>query len=454
VSDYREVGPVKQGRHRLAARAALEKIYRAAVGAADPVRLLRQKLRLLSDRLELPEAGARFWARRDLYVIAAGKGVERTREFWERCDRVREGVLVGRRGDARPQRRGRIAQLAASHPLPDEASFGAALSCARLLEKTAYGDWVIFLLMGGASSLLAWPAPGLTLDDKRKTTGLLLKSGMSIAEINAVRKHLSRVKAGGLLRRAYPARVLTLAISDVIGDDPSVIGSAPTYYDPTTFGAALGLLARYGVLERLPRRVRGHLRRGARGELPETMKPESRLADLHPYFVIANWRTALAEAQRAAESLGFSCTVTSEPLTGDTRAAAGRFCREIARALADRSRRRPHGLFAAGETTVAVKGSGLGGRNQEFALACALELAGAPGVYLLSAGSDGIDGFTDVAGAFADGTTLGRAVARGLDPRAALARNDSYRFFRELGDLFAPGPTGTNVLDLKLALLY
>lgn len=446
---------VKQGTRRPAARAALEEIYRAAVGAADPARLLRQKLRIFSDRFEVGERGSfRFPAAGGLYVIAAGKGVGRSVEFWEACERVKEGLLVGPRGNGRAASRGRFALLGAGHPLPDDGSVGAAVSCSRLLERTAYGDWVIFLLMGGASSLLAWPAPGLTLTDKRRTNLLLLKSGMSIGEINCVRKHISRVKAGGLLRRAYPARVLTLAISDVVGDDPAVIGSAPTHHDPTTFRAALGLLARYRILERVPPRVREHLRRGARGELPETMKPDPRLARHHPYFVIGNWRSALAEAQRAAASLGFSCAVRPEPITGDTRAAAARFCREIRRALADRSRRRPRCLLAAGETTVAVTGSGIGGRNQEFALACALELAGAPDVYILSAGSDGIDGFTEAAGAFADGTTVARAVARGLDPRAALADNDSHRFFRSLGDLFAPGPTGTNVLDFKLALLY
>jgi glycerate-2-kinase len=305
--------------------------------------------------------------------------------------------------------------------------------------------------MGGASSLLVEPAAGLTLADKREVFSLLLKSGMAIAEMNAVRKHLSAVKGGGLLRRAAPAPVITFAISDVIGNDPSVIGSAPSYYDPTTFRDALSLLGRYKLLSRVSPRVRRHLADGNAGKTPETVKPGSAVARRSHFLLLADNRTALAAAKREAEALGLGATIMTSTLSGDARTRA----RELARKLKAMRKpsRAPRCLLLGGETTVRVTGRGRGGRNQEFALASAAALAGCRGVYLLTAASDGSDGPTDAAGAFVDGETLKRAAACRLDPARALQQNNSYGFFARVGDLFRPGPSGTNVLDFVIALV-
>jgi glycerate-2-kinase len=378
--------------------------------------------------------------------------VEESAHFWQALfkERLQGGLLISR--DLRlPGRSGKILSVAAGHPLPDQRSLKSAKRCLSLLRGAGRKDCVVLYLMGGASSLLAKPAAGLTLEDKRKTTELLLKSGMNISEMNCVRKHLSAIKAGGLLRHAYPARLLTLAVSDVLGDDPTVIGSALTFHDPTTYKDAWMLLERYGLLARLPGRVRAHLSRGLRGEIPETLKPGSALVPEKHFVLLANNQDALSAAKDKAVSLGFATTILTASLSGDTTTEAKRLCAFLKRTM---SYRRPHCFLLGGETTVTVRGRGQGGRNQEFALASAIEISGSSGLYMLSAGTDGSDGTTPAAGAFADGTTLSKGEALGLDARRALRENDSYRFFKTLGELFCPGPTGTNVLDLKVILSY
>jgi glycerate 2-kinase len=312
---------------------------------------------------------------------------------------------------------------------------------------------VLVLLSGGASALLVRPAPGLALADKAAATAALLGCGAPITEMNTVRKHLSAVKGGGLARRAGGRRLWALILSDVVGDDIATIGSGPTAADPTTFAAACGVIAGYGLEPRLPRAVLDHLRRGARGEVPETPKPGDPCFRHVRNEIIGGNATALAAAAAHAAALGLEPIVWPEPITGDTTAAATAF----ATALRQRLRAdplRPACVVAGGETTVVVRGRGRGGRNQEFALAAALALDGGGAIELLSAGTDGVDGPTDAAGAFAGTHTIATARARGLDARAALADNASYDFFAAVGDLFRPGPTGTNVMDLKIALLH
>jgi glycerate-2-kinase len=324
-----------------------------------------------------------------------------------------------------------------------------------MLRRAGRNDCVIFFLMGGASSLLAQPARGIALADKQAATAALLKSGMNIAEMNCVRKHLSAIKAGGLLRAAYPARMITLAISDVIGDDPAVIASAPSFHDPTTFTDAWEIIERYSLVNKIPEAVKNHLLSGVRGEIPETLKPGSLLSRRSPFVVIANNRDSLEAAKRKAESLGFAAKILTAELNGDAALRAKEICSKLRLSYSgQQSARRPRCFLIGGETTVRVKGGGLGGRNQQFALASVPALSGSKGVYLLSAASDGSDGPTDAAGAFVDGETLTRARRLGLDPRRALRDNDSYHFFQRLGDLFRPGPTGTNVLDFIIALVY
>lgn len=434
----------------------LKEIYHAAIRAVQPSTLLSESLKLSGPALlvESKQGRLRLPLRGRVFVVGAGKGVDLTAPVWEAlfADRLEGGMLLCRERSFRGRLR-RIAVGVGGHPLPDERSLAGTERCLRLLRRTRRDDWVIFFLMGGASSLLVKPPPCLTLEDKRRVTDLLLKSGMAVSEMNCIRKHLSAIKAGGILRHAYPARVLTLAISDVLGDDPTVIGSAPTFHDPTTYRDGWEILGKYRLLKQIPENARDYLLRGIRGKIPETLKPGSGFSAQNPFALLANNREALAAAKGKAVSLGFAATVLTSELSGDTVTKARELCSFLKR-IKDGSYRRPHCFLLGGETTVHVRGNGKGGRNQEFALASAIALTGRSGLDFLSAGSDGSDGPTGAAGAFADGLTISRARALGLDPQQALRDNDSYNFFDRLGDLFRPGPTGTNVLDLKIALLY
>lgn len=385
--------------------------------------------------------------------MGIGKGADRSAPFWARLfgARLKRGIFIVRDRVMR-RRLPRVEITVAGHPLPDERGLRATRRCIELLSKASREDTVVVFLMGGASSLLVEPAPGLTLADKRRTAGLLLKSGMAIGEMNTVRKHLSSIKGGGLLRAADPAGVITLAISDVIGNDPSVIGSAPTFHDPTTFKDALAILRRYRLMRRIPKAARRRIVAGAQGKIPETVKPGSAVTHRSGFVLLADNRAALAAGKRAAEALGFRASIVTSKLSGDARTRA-RELAAILKTLAGKKSPMPRCLLLGGETTVKVRGKGLGGRNQEFALASAAALAGSRGVHLLSAASDGSDGPTDAAGAFVDGETARRAKARSLNIAAALKQNDSHVFFSRLGDLFRPGPTGTNVLDFVIALI-
>jgi glycerate-2-kinase len=334
-----------------------------------------------------------------------------------------------------------------SHPLPDERSLRATVDLCQVVDRQPAAAPLLCLVSGGASSLLVQPQPPLSLADKMAVNRLLLECGAEIAEINTVRKHLSTVKGGGLARRAGGRPILTLALSDVIGDQPSIIGSGPAVPDPTTYAEALAVLEHYSLAAHVPPAVRELLVRGVRGELVETLKPESAAAHHLSAAVVGSNRTALAGAAIEARRLGYEPLIDPEPLVGDSATAA--------RAWAARLRRLPRAArwcaIAGGETTVVVRGGGRGGRNQEFALGLAQALAG-ESIVALSAGSDGIDGPTDAAGAFVDGVSGQRAAALGLDVAAALADNDSYPFFDRLDDLLRCGPTGTNVMDVKVAV--
>jgi len=426
-------------RNQARGRRGLERIFRAAVAAVEPERLVAERLRKLS--LGAGDAGK-------VWLVAAGKAASSMAKAAVLVlgSRLAGGVVVAPRVTRGLPRR--IRTFAGGHPIPDRSSLAAGRAAWALAGRLGEDDWLLVLLSGGASSLLVLPASGLTLADKVAVNRLLLRARAAIGEVNTVRKHLSRLKGGGVLRRAGKARVVGLLLSDVIGSSPSVIGSGPTAADPTTYADAWRVLEHHGLVSKLPARARRHLDRGRKHRLPETVKP----GELRPQnSVIGDNRLALVAAKQKASELGLAASVVTASLRGDTRRAAHRFAAKI---LVHRRRaRRDLCLLAGGETTVEVRGGGLGGRNQEFALALAEELRGVAGVSCLSAGSDGRDGPTDAAGAFVDGLTAERARRRGLEPRAFLERNDSYRFFERLGDLFRPGPTGTNVMDLKIVLV-
>ncbi len=430
-------------------RSLLERIFRAAVAAVEPGQLVRNRfvdgeslrLRVGAERT-LSVEGRKVW------MIAAGKAATAMARESARTlgSRLAAGVIAApcRASRLPPRTRGFVG----GHPLPSRGSLAAGRAVWELLRRARADDVVLVLLSGGASSLLVLPAARITLHDKVATNRLLLRAGATIAEINAVRKHLSRLKGGGLARRAGEARVVSLLLSDVVGSSPSVIGSGPAAADPTTYADALRVLARRRILDRVPEPVRRHLERGYEGKIAETLKPgERRIRNV----VIGDNRAALAAASAEARSLGYRCQILTAAMRGETHACARRFAAEIRRNA--RRRRRPVCLLAGGETTVEVRGTGRGGRNQEFALVLAGELAGFRRIHCLSAGSDGRDGPTDAAGAFVDGSTAERAARLGLEPRAFLERNDSHGFFRRLGDLFRPGSTGTNVMDLKIVII-
>lgn len=360
-----------------------------------------------------------------------------------------EGLVVTRHGHGLPTRRIRV--MEAGHPLPDTDALRAAEEILRLVASAGPDDRVLGLISGGGSSLLTLPAEGLTLEDLQGVTQALLRCGAPIAEINCVRKHLTKT-LGGRLAAASRAPVLALLISDVAGDDPAVIASGPFAPDPTTHADALDVLARWGVAP--PAAVRAHLQRGARGELPETPKPGAACFARVENRVIAGGRSALEAAARFLRARGVEPVILGDTVEGEAREVAAVFA-----ALAREVRLHaspwtpPVVLLSGGETTVTVRGHGRGGRNAEFALALAVRLQGLAGVYALAADTDGIDGTEDNAGAWITPDSLERAAARGLDARASLVDNDAYGFFAALGELLVTGPTRTNVNDFRAILI-
>lgn len=343
----------------------------------------------------------------------------------------------------------RIQILQAGHPLPDERGLKAAGCIADLLKTTQPDDLVFCLISGGGSALLTALVEGITLDDLQQLTGLLLHSGAPIQRINGLRKHLERLKGGGLARLAAPARVITLILSDVVGDPLDAIASGPTVPDPTTYADAWQTLEEYGLLSSAPPAIRDHLRRGMVGELPETLKPGDQIFQRVSNRLVGSNSMAAQAAAEKARALGWNAAVLTARKEGEAREVGtelGRLARQVRQQGIPLLP--PACLILGGETTVTVRGGGLGGRNQEVALGAALELTGLPDALVVSLATDGGDGPTDAAGAAASGETLARAAALGLDPAAALQNNDAYPFFDALGDLLRPGPTRTNVNDL------
>jgi hydroxypyruvate reductase len=361
---------------------------------------------------------------------------------------IRAGLVIASEAVSVPAAFGLIV---GGHPLPTAASEAGGRKALALAESTTADDTLLVLISGGASALMALPADGVSLDDKRATTQRLLRAGADIYALNTVRKHLSAIKGGWLAARA-PRACHTLVISDVVGDDLSVIASGPTVADASTFADALALLRRFGGEDAYPGPVVARLRAGAAGTVPETPKPgDARLAS-STTTIIGSRRDAMAGAATEAASLGFHVARMDDPVVGEARTTAVAHLRAVIARAAGAAR--PACIVSSGETTVHVTGHGRGGRNQEFALAAAEPLAQASGGALIaSVGTDGIDGPTDAAGAIADATTISRARAAGLSPDRALSDNNAYAFFDALGDLIHTGPTGTNVGDLQVILL-
>ena len=395
------------------------------------------------------------WRFQNIFVIGAGKASARMAAAIEKVPRLRiaGGLLSVKYGHTARLRRVELNEC--GHPVPDENGVAGARRIAGIAQAAGPHDLVICLISGGASALLSLPADGISLADKQATTKALLASGADIHELNTVRKHLSAIKGGQLARMASPASVLTLLLSDVVGDELDVIGSGPTVPDRSTFVEALEIVKRYGLTRRLPKAVRRRLERGAAGRIEETPKPGDAAFARTKNVIVGTNRGAVNAAAKAARALGFRTVVLSTMIEGEARTIAlvhAAIAREIR--ASGQPVKAPACVISGGETTVTLsKEHGLGGRNQEFVLAAVREIDGLKNVVMLAAGTDGTDGPTDAAGAIADGRTIARAAAARLDSRAMLARNDSYHFFESLSDLIRTGPTGTNVADVHILLV-
>ncbi|MBF0607243.1 MAG: glycerate kinase [Magnetococcales bacterium] len=387
---------------------------------------------------------------RRLYVAAIGKSAYGMARAIEDTlpDILTDGVAITKYGHADVHPLGKTRVFEAAHPTPDEHGLEATrylLGLARGLDEQTL---LLCLLSGGGSALFVCPPDGVTLQDKQTTTRLLLNAGANIAELNAVRKHLSLVKGGRFAMMAYPARVVSLIISDCVGDPLDVIASGPTAADTTTFADALDVLRRYDLTHQLPTSVVNHLLEGQSGLHPDTPKDGDAVLRDVENIIVANNLKALNAAHTKATIMGNDARILTDSLTGEARTAA----RWLAAQLRQQQRptTSPLCLISGGETTVTVRGSGTGGRNMELALAFAIEIEGVDGVTLLSAGTDGTDCVDSAAGALVNGYTIIRAKNMGMDPVQYLNNNDSYNFFHQLGDLFVTGPTQTNVMDIQL----
>lgn len=436
-----------------ALRRAAARILERALAAVDPYTATLRMVRRTDGGLVVGGRTYRLPAGARAVVVGAGKaGAPMARAIEEVLgDRLTAGLVTVKTGYTVALRR--IALREAGHPLPDAAGAAAAEEMLALLSRLRPEDLVICLVSGGGSALLPLPRPGLSLADMVETTNLLLRSGATITEINTVRKHLSRIAGGHLARAAAPARLVTLAISDIVGSPLDALASGPTVPDHTTYADALGVLDAYGLTGRVPDAVLETLRRGAAGVLPETPKAGDPVFREAQVEVVADNAAAARAALAEAGRLGFHPLLLSTYIEGEAR-EVGRAFAGIARQVAATGDPAacPVCIVAGGETTVTVSGDGRGGRNQELALAAARGLDGVSGVLLVSFATDGTDGPTDAAGAVADGTTLARARARGMDPARFLAANDAYPCLDAIGDLIRTGPTNTNVNDLILIL--
>jgi hydroxypyruvate reductase len=421
-----------------ALRGILGDLFDAALAAADPARAV-------AAHMPLPAAGR-------MVVVGAGKAsAAMACAFEANWSGPLEGLVITRRGHAVPC--DRIEIIEAGHPVPDLAGEAAARRILDLACSLGAQDQLVCLISGGGSALLALPAPGLTLADKQEITRALLASGATIGEINVVRKHLSAIKGGRLAAAAFPAQVLTLAISDVPGDDPAVIASGPTVSDPTSFAEARAVLAKYRIDR--PAAVMAYLEAAAE----ETPKPGNPVFERTRFALVASPQQALAAAAAAAEAHGLAPIVLSDRIEGEARDVAAVHAAIALQLSAGKFRAGativapPAVLLSGGETTVTVREAGSGGRNSEFLLALAAHLGGAPGIAALACDTDGIDGTEDNAGAIVYPDTPSRAASQGLAITQALAQHDSYGFFAALGDLVVTGPTLTNVNDFRAILV-
>jgi hydroxypyruvate reductase/glycerate 2-kinase len=428
-------------------------IFYAALKAVDPYNAVK----LFTDKIRSIYQDGNF---KRLIVIGFGKAACNMARAMEDNlgDLIDAGAAITKYGHCEGQRSGvkgqgsKIKIFEAGHPVPDENGLRGTEEIIKILKNADKNTLVVCLVSGGGSALLVSPYEGISLDEKQKITQLLLKAGVDIYELNTVRKHVSNVKGGRLSEIAYPAEMIALILSDVIGDRLDVIASGPTAPDKTTYNHAIGVLEKYKLTEKAPESVINMLGNGAKGLIPETPKDDNPVFEKVENTIIGSNRKALEAAKEKAESLGSQTEIISSEVTGEAR-EVGKWLANIAKGLRVQGFKGSRCLISGGETTVTVKGNGIGGRNMELALSFAMEIEGIAGITLLSAGTDGTDGPTDAAGAIVDGETVKKARAIGLNPEEYLNNNDSYNFFKKIDGLFITGPTGTNVMDIQIMVI-
>ncbi len=429
-------------------------IFEAGLAAVDPGKSVYQHCRMNGSRLTVGRKDYDLSVYKHIYVIGAGKASAAMGRAVENLigDRLCEGLIVVKYGYTVPLKKIRL--IEAGHPLPDENGRRGAVQIMDLASEAGPDDLLICLISGGGSALLPLPADGLDLADKQQTMRVLLSCGATIQEINTIRKHLSAIKGGRLARTAYPATLVSLIISDVVGDDLSSIASGPTVPDAGTFADCLDIIDRYEIAGHLPPPVIRHLETGRTDPSLETPKKGDRIFDKTETLICARNNDAVAAAAEKARNAGYRPLVLSTTITGETREIA-RMHAAIAGEclLSGRPVEPPACILSGGETTVTVRGDGRGGRNQEFCLAAAADIAGLNDIVVLSGGTDGTDGPTDAAGAVVDSDTLRRSRELGLDLGRYLADNDAYVFFEKLNGLLMTGPTLTNVMDVRIMLI-
>ena len=429
-------------------------IFYAGLSAVEPEAAVKRFCRRRNNYLVIGGLKYNLDKFDNIFVIGAGKACAPMSSAIEDLlgERITEGMVNVKYGHVASLKHVKLVE--AGHPVPDENGRDGASKILNLAKKAGKDDLVICLISGGGSALLPFPAPGLTLRDKQNTIKELISCGATIHEINTIRKHTSLVKGGGLAKAVFPATLVTLILSDVVGDDLDVIASGPTVFDSSTYKDCIGIIKKYGLNRKLPGKVVKYLTGGAEGKISETPKAGEMIFEKTRNYIVGSNIESIKSAKKKAESLKYNTIVLSSMIEGDTKEAALFHC-AIAKEIVKTGLPvpKPACIISGGETTVNVTGKGLGGRNQEFALAAALEIAGLENTVVLSVGTDGTDGPTDAAGAFADSTTLRRASVIGIDPLQYLSDNDSYNFFRKLGDLFITGPTNTNVMDLRIILV-
>jgi len=433
----------------------IRKIFDAGLQAADPRESVKHALRYDGkDTLHIGDQEYNVRNFRRILIVGAGKAAAPMADALEEMlgSMIATGTIITKYGHGLPLKI--VSLIEAGHPVPDDAGLAGTRTMLSLIEDTDEKDLIFCLISGGGSALMPLPVAGISLEDKQKTTQELLACGATIHEINAIRKHISSIKGGKLAEAAYPGTLIALILSDVIGDNLDVIASGPTVPDMSTYADCIAILKKYNLTDKIPRFVMHHIRDGLKGSVAETPKPDDPIFEKSSAYIVGSLSHSIAAAKEQAKELGYNTMLLSSYVEGETKDVAkvhAAVIKEIVKS--GNPVARPACIISGGETTVTIRGNGLGGRNLEFVLAASLDIDGIDRVAVLSGGTDGTDGPTDAAGAIADGKTMERARERGFNGADYLANNDSYHFFEGLDDLLITGPTMTNVMDLRIILV-